>query len=63
MKIAEELCSTLNGVREVINNIVVNTPHDDNAELIADRVFEALDSDPMVKSAGIYINKLRTGYP
>ncbi|MGC9344004.1 MAG: BON domain-containing protein [Bacteroidales bacterium] len=55
MKLAEEVCSTLNGVREVINNIVVNTRHDNNDELIADNVFEALDSDPMVNSADIDI--------
>ena len=56
MRLAEEITYTINGVNEVVNNIVVNTRHDTNDELIADNVFEALDSDPMVNAADIDIS-------
>lgn len=56
MRLAEEVCSTLNGVREILNNIMVNTRHENNDELIADNVFEALDNDPLVNSADIDIS-------
>lgn len=48
LKLAEDIASKVNGVNEVRNNLIVNTRHDINDEMIADNVFDALDADPLV---------------
>ena len=47
-RLAEELASNINGVKDVRNNLIINVRDDVNDELIADRVFESLDTDPLV---------------
>ncbi len=53
--LATDIAMSVNGVKEVRNNIIVNTRHDVNDELIGDNVFDALDSDPMVNAEDIDI--------
>jgi len=55
-RLAEELASSIQGVSEVRNNLVINTRDDVNDELIADNIFEALDADPLVNVQDIDIS-------
>ncbi len=56
MKLAEDMVISIGGVKDVINNIVVNTRYSPDDEIIADQVFEALDNDPMVNPDDINIS-------
>lgn len=56
LKLAEEIASNVNGVSEVRNNLVVNTRHDVNDEMIADNVYDALDADPLVNTDDIEVS-------
>ncbi len=56
LKLAEEIASNVNGVNEVRNNLVVNTRHDVNDEMIADNIYDALDADPLVNTDDIEVS-------
>jgi osmotically-inducible protein OsmY len=52
-QLVEEVVLSVEGVVDVNNNLVVNTRHDINDELIADRVYEALSVSPYVNTDDI----------
>lgn len=54
-QLAEEIAFSSTDVKEVTNNLVVNTRDDLNDELIADSVFEALDENPFVNAGDVSI--------
>lgn len=56
MRLAEEMVIATKGVKDVINNLVVNSRHSPDDEIVADQIFEALDNDPMVNADDINIS-------
>lgn len=54
-QIAEEIAYSVTGVVQVTNNLVVNKRSEINDELIADKIFEALDNNPYVNVSDINV--------
>jgi osmotically-inducible protein OsmY len=52
-QLASDIVLSVQGVRDVQNNLMVNTRHDPGDELMADRIFEALDANPFVNAGDI----------
>ena len=55
-KIAEDIARSITGVKEVRNELMVNTRNEINDEMLADKIFEVLDSNPFVDAAEIDVS-------